>query len=134
MMSKQEFFELINNLNLPKEEYYILSSGSLAIFGLRDEPGDLDLCVSEDLFEILKQRYGLTELDRNECGFYKINDLVEIVKNKKSTFDEKRVWEKGYPVESLQSILQFKKGRMKKRDAEDIAKIEQYLSQREIDR
>ena len=49
-MNKEELIKLIENLNLPKDEYYILSSGVLVLYGLRDLAGDLDLCVSEELF------------------------------------------------------------------------------------
>lgn len=83
-MNKEELIKLIENLNLPKDEYYILSSGVLVLYGLRDLAGDLDLCVSEELFNSLKEKYNIKEEDKNSCGFYKLNDLVEVVvENKK---------------------------------------------------
>lgn len=83
-MNKEELIKLIENLNLPKDEYYILSSGVLVLYGLRDLAGDLDLCVSEELFNSLKEKYNIKEEDKNSCRFYKLNDLVEVVvENKK---------------------------------------------------
>ena len=107
-MNKQELIDLIEKLELPKDEYYILSSGSLALYNLREEVGDLDLCISKELFEDLKKKFGITEADKNKCGFYKVNDLVECVVDDKKDFT--RDFREGYPVEKLESVLNFKKG------------------------
>ena len=64
-MNKEELIKLIENLNLPKDEYYILSSGVLVLYGLRDLAGDLDLCVSEELFNSLKEKYNIKIDDSN---------------------------------------------------------------------
>ena len=53
-MNKNELLKLVDSLNMPKTEYYILSSGSLLLYGLREKAGDLDLCVSNELFDKLK--------------------------------------------------------------------------------
>ena len=60
-MNKEELLNLLNSLELPKTEYYILSSGSMLLYGLREIVGDLDLCVSNELFEQLKKKYNLKE-------------------------------------------------------------------------
>ncbi len=36
-MNKEELIKLIESLNLPKDEYYILSSGVLVLYGLREK-------------------------------------------------------------------------------------------------
>ena len=102
-MNKEELLNLLNSLELPKTEYYILSNGSMLLYGLREIVGDLDLCVSNELFEPLKKKYNLKECDKNECGFYHISNEVEIVPNSKENF--KMEYKDGYPVESLKTIL-----------------------------
>ena len=67
----------------PKDEYYVLSGASLVLRGIRKEATDLDLCISEELFNEIKDKYNLAEGNKNECGFYKINDKLEIVVDKK---------------------------------------------------
>ena len=42
-MKKDELIKLIDSLELPKGEYYILSSSCLVLYGLRDKANDLDL-------------------------------------------------------------------------------------------
>ena len=125
-MNKQEFISLVNSLELPKDEYYILSSGSLAMYNLRDNVGDLDLCVSKELFEQFKSKFGIKESDRNECGFYKVNDLIECVVEDKEEFV--RDFREGFPVEKLENVLAFKKKMMRYKDIKDIENIENYLN------
>ena len=68
-MNKEELLNLVESLNMPKDEYYILGGGSLVMFGIKDKTADLDLCVSEELFARLKEGYNLDEKYKNECGF-----------------------------------------------------------------
>ena len=67
----------------PKDEYYVLSGASLVLRGIKEEANDLDLCISEELFDQIKDKFNLTDEKKNECGFYKINDKLEIVVDKK---------------------------------------------------
>lgn len=126
-MNKEELLKLLDSLELPKTEYYILSSGSMLLYGLREIAGDLDLCVSNELFEQLKVKYNLTESDKNECGFYHISQDIEIVPNSKENF--KMEYKDGYPVESLKNILIFKEKRNADKDQEDIENIKRYLKE-----
>lgn len=125
-MNKEELINLIEKLEMPKDEYYILSSGSLALYNLRDRVGDLDLCISKELFEVFKQKYGIKEENKNACGFYKINDLVECVVEDKKDFI--RDFREGYPVEKLEKVLEFKKKMNRAKDINDIKNIEEFLS------
>ena len=55
-MNKEELIELIENLKLDKNEYWILSSGALVIREIYPDAGDLDIAVTEK---------GLPELKNN---------------------------------------------------------------------
>lgn len=125
-MNKEELKRLVDSLNLPKDEYYILSSGSLALYDLRENARDLDLCVSKELFKDLKEKFKINENNKNSCGFYKINDLIECIPEDKKSF--KRDFREGYPVEKLENILKFKEKRLKEKDIKDIEKIKSFLS------
>lgn len=125
-MNKEELLNLLDSLELPKTEYYILSSGSMLLYGLRELAGDLDLCVSNELFKQLEKKYDLKESDKNECGFYHILKDIEIVPNSKENF--KMEYKDGYPVEDLRTILAFKEKRNAPKDQKDIENIKRYLN------
>jgi len=126
-MNKQELLKLVDSLELPKSEYYILSSGCLLLYGLREKANDLDLCVTERLFEGLKNKYNLTEKDKNECGFYKINDLVEVVVTGKFPFEYDI--KDGYPVQKIEMILKSKQNSNREKDKIDVVNITNYLKE-----
>lgn len=125
-MNKRELLKLLDSLNLPKTEYYILSSGSMLLYGLREVANDLDLCVSNELFKHLKEKYNLNENNKNDSGFYKISEDIEIVPNDKKNFKMDYIDE--YPVENLKTILEFKEKRNLPKDKKDIENIKKYLN------
>ena len=129
-MKKIELLNLLKELNFPKDEYYVLSGASLVLRGIRKEANDLDLCISEELFNEIKDKYNLAEGNKNECGFYKINDNLEIVVDKKEDF-KMEIGEK-YNLEDLQTILDFKIKRNKPKDQKDIENIKKHLEKNNI--
>lgn len=128
-MNKVTFIERLNSLKLPIGEYYILSSGALLLYGLREEVGDIDLCVSEELFDVLKEKYKIDVTSKNECGFYKIDKDVEVVVNNKKDSKYKFEYDivEGYPVQKLGVILRDKKKRNLPKDQKDIKNISEFL-------
>lgn len=64
---------------------------------------------------------------KNECGFYRISDIIEIISNKKEDFNYNEV--DGYWIENLEQILAFKKKRNAPKDIPYIEKIEKYLQE-----
>lgn len=128
-MNKKELCYILEKLNLPKDEYYILSTCALMIMGVKENANDLDLCVSKELFVKLKEKYNIDERLKNSCGFYKLNDKIEIVVNDKKDF--KRMWVDGFPIEDINVILEFKTKRNLEKDKDDIKKIKEYLKNKD---
>lgn len=124
-MNKQEVIKLLKELDLPTSEYYVLSSGCLVLYGLRNIANDLDLCIKPELFEKLRVKYNLKEEDKNECGFYRINDLVEVVVSGKYPFEFDIV--EGYQVQKLEQILNSKINSDRPKDKIDVENILNYL-------
>ena len=125
-MNKDELLNLVQKLNFPKDEFYILSGGSLLIRGIREKTNDLDLCISEELFEQIKDKYNLTDDKKNEYGFYKLDDMVEIVVEPKSKFNIEEC--EPFNLEDLNTILAFKEKVNRPKDQIDIQKIKEYLN------
>ena len=124
-MIKEDILNMLKELNFPKVEFYIVGGSSLVMRGIREIAGDLDLCISTELFNNIKEKYNLTDEKRNECGFYKINDDLEVVVNEKYEFD----MEEGEPynLENINTILNFKLKRNAQKDQKDIENIKKYI-------
>lgn len=93
---------MLDELNFSVGDYYLLSFCCLILYAMSREIGDIDLCISDELFETIKDKYNLTVDKKNECGFYKVNECLEVVFNPKEKLqcDIKD----GYSVEKRQTI------------------------------
>lgn len=126
-MNKDELLKRLDELDFPKEDYYLLSSGCLMLYGMRESIGDIDLCVSEELFEELRVKYNLTEDKKDDCGFYDINEYLSVVPGKKESMQYNI--KDGIRVEKLETILDFKLKRNYPKDQKDIENITNYLKE-----
>ena len=113
-MNKDDLLKLLEKLNFPKDQFYILSSGCLVFYNLRDMANDLDLCITKNLFEQIKNKYDLNAEKKNKFGFYKLSDDVEVVVDSDEDF-----------------IDQVKRGVPK--DLVDVKKIDDYLNDKSFD-
>lgn len=126
-MNKEELIELLKSLNFPKSEYYILSSGVLLFYGLREKAEDLDLCISEKLFNEIKNKYNLNSENKNKYGFYKLLKNVEVVVDEPNIFKNKFDIKEGYQLQKLEDILEYKRKRNLDKDKKDVQNITNYL-------
>lgn len=120
-MNKQDFVATLEKLNLPKNEFIILSGGSLLMHGLRETTADLDLCASKKLAE----KIDLYSAPKDDKGFYTPFDNCQMMDDYEHfEFDVVD----GYQCETLESILAFKKRMLRPKDLKDIKAIEDYLA------
>ena len=124
-MNKQELLELANTLDIPKQEYCIISGGALLAHGLREQTNDLDIDITQKGFDILKEKYSL-ELVNKDIKQYKVTDKIECFLVDKLESDI--VYIDNYPCESLISIYNFKKRIYREKDRADILTIEKFLN------
>lgn len=127
-MNKAELLELVDNLNLPKEEYCILSGGALVLNGISETTEDLDLGLTDISFEILTQKYTPIPTGKFE-NHYSLTDNIECLFIK--DYKIKVEYVDGYPCESLECILEYKQSLNREKDKKDIIKIKKFLHERE---
>ena len=124
-MNKKQLLELADILNLPKDEYCIISGGACVLHGIREQTADLDIYVTEKGLDILKEKYSL-ELKREDIKQYKVTDKIECFLVEKLDSDIQYI--DNYPCESLISIYNFKKKLNREKDQKDILAIEKVLN------
>ena len=119
-MNKEEFIAKLEEIGWPREEFAILSGGSLLMRGLRETTADLDLCITKRLAEEIK----LYDSPKDEKGLYSPYENVQ------ATDDFGRVeydLVDGYQCETLESVLEFKRRMGRPKDLKDIKRIEEAL-------
>lgn len=124
-MNKIEFLKKLDKLNLNKNNYCIIASGVMLMYGLKDECDDVDIKVSKELFDKLLKEYNMQQSDRYDYVYELDSDIDVNCKN----FNRDNIeFVDGYPVESLKLQLDWMIENKREKDKEKIEKIRKYLN------
>ena len=122
-------------LNLPVEDYLVISSGPLAIHNIR-ECNDLDIIISDALFGYLSKKYSV-EIGEHVSKIL-IGDIEFMHRNIKQDdeydFDRQRAKAEiidGFPFQDLESCLYFKERGEREKDKRDVEFIKEYLNNKD---
>ena len=124
-MNKEELIELIENLKLDKNEYWILSSGALVIREIYPDAGDLDIAVTEKGLQELKNNYNLKQ---KKNGWYIVNDKIECVLDTKEEWKIEKYGD--YNLQSIEKYYDFLINSNREKDKARIPLIEEYMKNR----
>ena len=119
-MTRTEFIKRLEELDLPKSEFLILSGGSLLMRGLRESTADMDICVSETLAAALDLEYCPQDEDGCYSPFPDVQMKADMAGRAYDVID-------GYRCQTLEDILAKKREWRRPKDQKDIVVIEQYL-------
>lgn len=136
----EKLFDNFKKLNLPVEEYAIVSGGPLAIRGLK-KTGDVDVLVSDKLWDELKSKYPLKNIDEEKAQIISLDEDVDILSFRESsdegiggnpTNDEQIKNAEvinGLSFQSLRDSLWFKYHSEREKDKKDIEIVRGYLAE-----
>ncbi len=123
-MKKKEYLEKLDSLGFDKKDYCIISGGVMMMYGLREETEDIDLKITDELYLELANQNLLKKSPKME-NLYEYGEFTEL---KVGGFTRENIhFIDGYPVESLEEQLRWKKENHRKKDEYDISLIEEYL-------
>ena len=123
----------IKNLGLPKGEYVVIGSGLIDALGYRDA-NDMDVAVSDELFETLRaqdgfvqqERYGSELLLRESDDLEVWNDYMPDMPFSKLI--ETAVEVNGVDFTNPEIIISRKQIRNTEKDQQDILYLKEYLA------
>ena len=120
-MERADILQQLAALNFDKSEYWVITGGAMVLYGLRPRTHDIDLgCTTKLADELEAAGY---PVKRKEDGSRHItfNEDVELLEN--WLFDKVETVE-GFPVISMQGLLELKRSLGREKDLRDIALIE----------
>lgn len=124
-MKKEELIEVIENLGIDYEEFWILSSSALVLRDLFPDAGDLDIAVTEEGLSQLKSKY---DLKQKENGWYIVNDKVECV------LDTKEPWKienhGKYQLENIEKYFKYLESSIREKDKIRYEIVKEYMNKR----
>lgn len=125
-MNRIEYLKKLDELNLDKNSYCIIASGSMLMHNLRDNCNDIDIRVSKELFQELFDKYNMKQSDRYDY-VYELGDIIDVTCR---NFDKDNIeFVDGYPVEKLEIQLNWMLENNRPKDQEKIKILQEYLKQ-----
>ena len=116
-MTKEEIFDELEKLDLPKDKYIVISGASLVCQGLIEKTNDIDLACSKDFFE--KLEWPVREEYNSKIKYKSIFDIDY------ELYDEKRVIEiNNYRFMNLEACYEYIKKLNKPKDKKLIKDLE----------
>ena len=120
-MNKQDIFNKLNELDLDKDQYIIISGASLVVQGIIDETKDIDLTCSKSFYDSINWDTKMGHLDKE----IKYKDVYEIGDNLYKEDDYIII--NGYKFMPLESCLELKKKLNRSKDKKIITKLDLLL-------
>ena len=129
---KLRFMDSLKELNIPKEDFVIYGSAPMVLRGLKEKNNDLDVLVTDNLWEKLSVKYPNNingdYIDINGVSFTRSNmdflGKTEDVIKKSDVID-------GYHILSLAETKRWKEKLGSERHLKDARVIENYLDKLE---
>ncbi|NLD78919.1 MAG: hypothetical protein GX641_01100 [Mollicutes bacterium] len=124
-MNKEELLELMSNLKIDLNEFWVLSSSALVLRDLFPDAGDLDIAVTEEGLKQLKENY---DLKQKENGWYIVNEKVECLLDQKEDWKIEKVGQ--YNLESLEKYYNHLKTSTREKDKIKYEIVKEQLKQK----
>ncbi|HCQ90118.1 MAG TPA: hypothetical protein DIU45_10735 [Clostridium sp.] len=127
MLKREDIMGILEELNFPKEHYWVLAGASLVMHGVKTETRDIDLGCSKFLFEnLIKNGYKPVVL-KDSSRVIRVNEGLEV-------FEEWNVDNveliNDLPVGSLETIRKHKIKLGREKDLRDIELIDVFLQKK----
>lgn len=120
-MTKSDILKVLDKQNLNKNEIIIISGAAMVLRNLKDETGDIDITVSKQYYEeLLKTRNCTLECILEDVHIWFIDDIINFSTN---FYDSEYTEINGYRVQTIKSIIELKQHLGRKKDLEDIKRI-----------
>ena len=127
-LNKEQILKILEKYNLDKNEYILISGSSMVMHGVKEYTRDIDLSVSEKLYEYLITNYKCTlefhDEETNE-NVYFVDNFLSFSRN----FYKDCKYEiiNSIKCQTLEDIIRLKKKFNRQKDIEDIKLIEKFI-------
>lgn len=124
-LNKKEMLDILKKYDIYKDDFVILSGASMVLMGVKEVTCDIDIAVSNKLYNELLEKYNCVFEKRiNGYDVWYIDGIINFSEHYYS--DIKYTYCLGYKVQDINSILELKKSLNRDKDIDDIEKIVKY--------
>ena len=125
-MNKEQIIKILKNYKLNSKEYIVISGAAMVILGIKEKTNDIDISVTKEYYEYLKNNYNVTfdKINRYNNEVYFIDNVINFGID---YYTENYINVDGINVESPNEILKLKRSLNREKDLKDIKLIENYM-------
>ena len=106
-MNKNQILRELEKYNFDKNDYIVISGAALVLLGVKDKTNDIDIAVSDKLYEeLLKQYDCIFEKNVDKYDIWFINGIINFSNHYYNCIDY--IDYEGYKVQALESVLKLK--------------------------
>lgn len=122
-MKSEEIIKRLDELNLNKEEYWVVAGSAMVLHGIKSETSDIDLGCTTRLADVLETKYEPV-IGTDGTRSFQIGNDIEIFEN---WLADRIVFISDIPSVSIEGLISMKRELGREKDLKDIALINQYL-------
>ncbi len=125
-MNKEQIIKILKKYKLNIKEYIVISGAAMVILGIKEKTNDIDISVTKEYYEYLKNNYNVTfdKINRYNNEVYFIDNVINFGID---YYTENYINVDGINVETPNEILKLKRSLNREKDLKDIKLIENYM-------
>lgn len=122
VFNKDNILKTLNKYNFDTQDYIVISGAALVLQNVKEFTSDIDITVSNELYNLLLKKYNCSfEKEINNYNVWFIDDIINFSNHYYGKIEYIELL--GYKVQTIESVLKFKKQLNRSKDNKDIQYI-----------
>ena len=123
-MKKADIIEKLRAFPYDTKDYWVITGGAMAMYGIREETSDIDLGCTSELADRLEKDGFLYQIKPDGTRWFRIGSDIEVYEN--WLYDSVELVD-GIPVISIPGLIAMKHTIGREKDKRDLKLIDEYL-------
>lgn len=127
MLNRNQIVEILNEYNLDKTKYIVISGAAMVLLGIKEKTRDIDISVTKDYYDDL--------LKNNNCVFEKINKhnnkvyfIDDVINFGIDYYSTDYLLADDIRIQKPENIKKLKQMLSREKDKQDIKLIDKFLN------
>lgn len=122
VFNKDNILKTLNKYNFDTQDYIVISGAALVLQNVKEFTSDIDITVSNELYNLLLKKYNCSfEKEINNYNVWFIDDIINFSNHYYGKIEYIELL--GYKVQTIESVLKFKRQLNRSKDNKDIQYI-----------
>ena len=123
-MKKADIIEKLRSFPYDAKDYWVITGGAMAMYGIREETSDIDLGCTSEMADRLEKDGFLYKVKPDGTRSFRIGTDIEVFEN--WLYDSVEQVD-GIPVISIPGLIKMKQTIGREKDERDLRLIDEYI-------